>query len=115
MTFPDAAGHGRLILANKSERGSGTLATVGLTAAIFGVALLGVGAVDVFVRVTDAIRFAEQVSVTVAERLATGSTSPCVGLPEGATGCFLDAENLTATVTVSRLGVVAGSTAGGNR
>lgn len=88
------------------------MATVGLTAAIFGVALLGVGVVDVIVRVTAAIRFAEQVSVTVAERLVTGSTSPCAGLPEGVTGCSLDSNNFSATVTVNRLGVVAAATSG---
>ena len=112
MIISEAAGQRHFVLTGKSERGSGTLATAGLTAAIFGVALLGVGAVDVFVRVTVAIRFAEQISVTVAERLVTGSTSSCTGLPEGVTGCSLDSNNFSATVTVNRLGVVAVSTAG---
>ena len=71
-----------------------------------------VGAVQVFVRVTVAVRFAEQVSVTVAERLATGSAEVCDGLPAGVIECEVDLSSFSATLTVNRLGVVAVSTAG---
>ena len=99
-------------LARLRDRGSGTVATVGLAAAIFGAALLGVGAVQVFVRVTAAVRFAEQVSVTVAERLATGSADACDGLPAGVIECEVFPSGFTSTVSVNRLGVTAAANAG---
>ena len=99
-------------LVRLSDRGSGTVATLGLVVAIFGAALLGIGTVGVFVRVTAAIRFAEQVSVTVAERLATGSADACTGLPAGVIDCEVDPTGFNATVSVKLSGVTAAATSG---
>lgn len=92
------------------DRGSGSLTSLILMSSVVLLALGGLGGARVILRVTDALRDAENIAVSVATRAIEGDSTPCEPTFDGIERC--DVVEGVATVRVRLGGVVASAVAG---